>query len=124
MWPFRQRRSVGQQGEKLAAAHLRRHGFKILGRNVHLGRYEIDIIAREGDTVAFVEVKTRRGDAFVPPEENVTRGKRHHIRQAARTFIAEQDDPSLYYRFDVIAVVLRESGEPSLTHYRDAFSDE
>lgn len=124
MWPFRQRRSVGQQGEKLAVAHLRRHGFKIIGRNVHLGRYEIDIIAQEGDTVAFVEVKTRRGDVFVPPEENVTRKKRHHIRRAARAFIAEQDDPSLYYRFDVITVVLPESGQPSLTHYRDAFSDE
>ncbi len=123
MWPFRQRRPVGQQGEKLAAAHLRRHGFKIIGRNVHLGRYEIDIIAREHDTVAFVEVKTRRGDAFVPPEANVTHKKRHHIRQAAHTFIAEQDDPSLYYRFDVITVVLPGSGKPLLTHFRDAFPD-
>ena len=117
-------KSLAQRGEDLAATFLRRSGFKILGRNVELGRYELDIIARESDTIAFVEVKTRRDDGLATPEDNVTPRKRLHIRRAAHRFIDEQDDPNMYYRFDIIAIVWPDEGEPSITHYRDAFPDE
>ncbi|MBN2308659.1 MAG: YraN family protein [Candidatus Hydrogenedentes bacterium] len=123
-WPFRRHRSLGRRGEDIAAAHLRRAGLKVLARNVHLGRYEIDIIARERDTVAFVEVKTRRDDGFAAPEDNVTAEKQRRIRRAAREYIARCDDPSVYYRFDVVSVVLRDDAKPDVTHFRDAFHDE
>ena len=114
----------GVRGEALAAKALRRAGYKILARNARIGRYEIDIIAQEGDTIAFVEVKTRRDDSIADPDANVTHTKRQHIRRAARRYIAARNDPTLYYRFDVVAVLLPEEGKPKVTIYRDAFPDE
>ena len=111
-------------GENIAAKRLRRLGYKILKRNVRFKRYEIDIIAKEGDTTVFVEVKTRRDDSFASPEENVDATKRRHIRAAAHQFIAQQDDPDMYYRFDLVTVLAPEKGKPTVTLYRDAFPDE
>jgi putative endonuclease len=82
MW-FR-RKPFGRRGEDLAARALRRAGYRILDGTSGMGRTEIDIIAREKDTVAFVEVKSRRTGEPVPPEDNVGRLKRRHIRAAAR----------------------------------------
>lgn len=125
MWPFGKRPSpLGRQGEDLAAKHLRREGYRILERNVRLGRNEIDIIAQEGDTVAFVEVKTRQTNAFADPEVNVDFGKRRRIRRAARIYIARRNDPELFYRFDIVSVLLPEQGQPHVTLFRDAFRDQ
>jgi len=125
MWPWpRRSRTLGQQGEDIVAWWLRWRRFRILGRNVQLGRYEIDIIARKGDTVVFVEVKTRRDDTVASPEENVTATKRRHIRAAAHTYIAAQGDSHCYYRFDIASVVVPERGKPVVTYYPDAFRDE
>ena len=122
---FRRRRpTLGQRGENLAARHLRRLGFRILERNVRVGRYELDIIARERDTIAFVEVKTRRNEDTVSPVDNVGPEKRQHIRRAARRYIAEHKHPNMYYRFDIVSVVVPQEGKPSLTLYRNAFLDE
>ena len=123
-WPWRRSRTFGQRGEDLAARFLRRQGYKILGRNVSFGRYELDIIAQSGDTVAFVEVKTRRNTETVDPEENVGHEKQRHIRRAACQYIDARDDPDLYYRFDIIAVVIPERGKPEIRHIPDAFGDE
>lgn len=122
-WPWRRPRTFGQRGEDLAARFLKRNGYRILGRNATLGRYEIDIIAEKGDTVAFVEVKTRRSAEAVAPEENVGYEKRRHIRRAAHQYIDERDDPNLYYRFDIIAVLIPEQGNPEIRHIPDAFDD-
>ena len=70
-WP--KRRPLGEQGERVTARYLRRNGYRILDRNVHLGRYEIDIIAQEDDAIVFVEVKTRRSDSYEDPAANITR---------------------------------------------------
>ncbi|MGI6460046.1 MAG: YraN family protein [Candidatus Hydrogenedentales bacterium] len=123
-WPWRWTRSLGRRGEDLAARFLRRQGYSILGRNVCFGRYEIDIIAETEDTVAFVEVKTRSSDDLVDPEENVGYLKQRHIRRAAWQYIDKRDDPDLYYRFDVIAVLIPENGKPNIRHIPDAFGDE
>ncbi len=74
--------------------------------------------------MAFVEVKTRRSDAFASPEENVTHAKRRHILAAARRYLSQQQDPKLYYRFDIASVLLPERGKPRVTMYQDAFRDE
>ncbi len=110
-----------KQGENLAVKTLKRSGYTILDRNVHLGRYEIDVIARDGDTVAFIEVKTRRSEDVANPEDNVNAKKRRHIVRAARMYMSREEDESVYYRFDVVSVVLPQKGKPEVTVYRDAF---
>lgn len=113
--------SIGARGERIAARHLRRAGYRILERNAKFGKFEIDIIAQEGDTIAFVEVKTRKSNAFLEPEANVTPVKQQHIRRAASIYIDLRDDPNLYYRYDIVSVVLPDEGKPKVTILRDAF---
>ena len=105
----------------MAAHALRRAGYSILERNVRLGRYEIDIIAREGDTIAFVEVKTRSEDELADPEDSVTLVKRRHLSRAARMYLARADDPETYLRFDVVSVVAAQGEKPRISIHRNAF---
>jgi len=112
---------LGRQGEDIAARYLKRQGYRILERNRYLGRNEIDIIAQEGDTIAFVEVRTRSALDGVPPEDTVGPTKQRQIRRAAKRYIDQYGDESLYYRFDVVAVILPPGGAPVITLYRDAF---
>lgn len=118
---WRRKVSYGQRGEDIAARHLRRQGYKILERNARFGKYEIDIIAREGDTVAFVEVKTRRSNELTAPEDSVGYTKQRHIQNAAEYYCARHPDPETYYRFDVVSVILPDEGKPSVTLMRNAF---
>lgn len=121
MW-FRFRRlTVGERGERLAAKFLRRRGYRVLGRNVHCGRYEIDLIARSGDTVVFVEVKTRRAADVVTPDANVGPQKQRHIAWAAEYWIQRNGADGDYYRFDVVNIVLPERGRPTIEVIEDAF---
>jgi len=121
MWLRRPRKSFGQRGEDAAARALRKAGYRILERNVRIGRREIDIIAQDGDTIAFTEVKTRRPGQAAAPEDSIGPTKRRHIESVARQYIARQDNPEQYYRFDVVSVVMPETGKPQTTIYRDAF---
>jgi len=125
IWPFRRRKPkpLGGQGEDLAVKHLKREGYVILARNVEVGRYELDIIAVESDTIAFVEVKTRRDDGYASPEDNVTPQKQRHIRTAAHRWLEDHEKSDVYYRFDIVTVVLPESGEAKVGLIRDAFPD-
>ncbi|HRI87233.1 MAG TPA: YraN family protein [Candidatus Hydrogenedentes bacterium] len=123
-WRRRSPEPLGRQGESLAAKHLKRAGYRILARNAVFGKYEIDIIAREGDTIAFVEVKTRRSNAFLEPEVNVTRTKQQHIRKAAAAYRHQNPSRTTYYRFDIVSIVMPETGAPQVTIFRNAFQDE
>jgi putative endonuclease len=123
-WPWQGPKPLGERGEDLAAKYLRRAGFTILERNAHLGRFEIDIIAQTGDTIAFVEVKTRRDTTIAQPEDNVGHTKRRHIRHAAHRYIQEHDNPDMYYRFDIASILIPPDGEPEITYFPDAFPDE
>jgi len=123
-WLRRQPKPVGAQGEDLAARALRREGYRILDRNVRLGRFEIDIVAQEGDTIAFVEVKTRRRTDVADPEDNVDAAKRRHLSAAAHRYMSLHPQPDLYYRYDVVAVACQDERNPAITIYRDAFRDE
>ena len=119
--PWRRAKPLGARGEDFAAKALKREGYAILDRNVHLGRYEVDIIAREGDTVAFVEVKTRRRDDIASPEANITSTKQLHLSRAAKIYMSRVGDTKIYYRFDVVSVLIPEQGKRSITIFRDAF---
>ncbi len=120
-WLRRDSEPLWKQGENLAARHLKRAGYRILERNVRLGRFEVDIIARDGDTICFVEVRTRATGDPVPPEDTIRARKCSHLRAAARAYIALHPDPEAYYRFDVVGIVLPAGGRPEITLYKDAF---
>lgn len=120
-WFRRRPVSLGQRGENIAARQLQRAGYRILERNMWLGPYEVDIIVQKDDTIAFVEVKTRRRDDVASPEDNVTHTKRRHLRRAAEIFIEREDDPSINYRFDVVSVLVPDKGKPTVSIFPNAF---
>ena len=93
------------RGEKLAARYLRRHGFKVLYRNFR-GRQggEIDLVCREGDTLVFVEVKTRTNKDFGRPIEAVNRQKQRRISLGGLAWLRLLGDPDILFRFDVVEV--------------------
>jgi putative endonuclease len=114
---------VGEWGEERAAAFLKARGFTVLGRNVRPDRRdEIDIVARTGETLVFVEVKTRRREDFARPMTAVDGRKRHALNRAAAAWLRRAGYPGLFYRFDVVEVLGQpEEGEPLVRHTEDAF---
>lgn len=112
---------LGDRGEDLAAAHLQRAGWTLLHRNFRMGRKEIDLVARRGEVVAFVEVKTRGGLGYGHPLEAITWRKRREIQQVAGAWIDQHGRPGDTYRFDAVAVLVRAGGEPDVQHLEDAW---
>ncbi len=102
----------GEQGEKLAASHLRKQGYRILARRYRPRgrRGDIDLVAREKDVLVFVEVKTRGSEEFGRPLDAVREDKRRHLRRAALEYLRRLGNPNLCFRFDVVEVVLDEGG--------------
>jgi putative endonuclease len=99
-----QRQKLGRQGEALAAAHLRKQGYRILERNFRNAVGEIDIIAREAETIVFVEVKTRRSDRFGPPAAALTPRKIRQMSMVALSYLKRTGRQDAKARFDVVAV--------------------
>lgn len=107
---------LGRRGEELAAAYLLRAGYRIVAANfsVPVGRnrigavinLELDLVAYEGGTLCFVEVKSRASDWFAPPEANVDLRKQRQIARAARAYRRMFDLAGEPYRYDVVTVVL------------------
>ena len=101
---------IGRRGEQIAAQYLRRHGYDILERNLHISHEEIDIIAINKHCIAFVEVKTRTGrpeqaDYLSAPASAVTYKKQEHLLRAANAYLAKSAY-SLQPRMDIIEVYL------------------
>lgn len=112
--------ALGAHGEDLAAAHLIDAGLTVLDRNWRCSIGELDIVAREGNTLVFCEVKTRRSNAFGDPAEAVTWQKVRKLRQLAGQWLSDHDEHAREIRFDVIAV-LAGSGRPAtVRHLRAA----
>ena len=112
----------GALGEKLACRFLRRRGYKILYRNFRGRRGgEIDIVCRDGDTLVFVEVKTRTGEEFGRPFETIRAEQRERITRGGLAWLRLLDNPDILFRFDVVEVVLGESEKPSFELIRSAF---
>ncbi len=106
----------------MAARFLRRQGFKILYRNFR-GRQggEIDLVCREGDTLVFVEVKTRTREDFGRPLDAVNRQKQRRISRGGLAWLRLLGDPEILFRFDVVEVVIAEDGAPRIELVRNAF---
>ncbi|MCS6951991.1 MAG: YraN family protein [Bryobacterales bacterium] len=113
--------ATGRRGEDLAHRFLQQQGYIVVARNYRTrgGSGEVDLIAWEGDTLVFVEVKTRRSDEFGSPERAVDHDKRRKLIRAAGDYVRKAGTPWERVRFDVISVVL--SAPPAITHIRDAF---
>ncbi len=114
-------KSLGEVGESIAATFLKGLRFTIVERNFRCKCGEIDIIAREGKTIVFVEVKTRRNGACGPPQASVTPFKQRQISKAALTWLAKKNLLDAPARFDVVAILQREHTVPEIEHIRDAF---
>ena len=116
-----ERRRLGQAGERLAEEQLVGGGYQILDRNWRDGRRgELDLIARDGDCLVIVEVRTRRGQRFGSAEESVTPRKQAQLQRLAEAYRAEAgwDGP---LRIDVVAVSLSPQGELiEINHIQDA----
>ncbi len=115
-----ERLSLGRWGEEEAARFLARCGMKIVARNVRTPVGEIDLVARKGRTLAFIEVKTRRGLGFGTPQEAVGRTKQRQILRAAQWYMADGKARGLQPRFDVVAVHAV-AGRAEIEHIEDAF---
>ena len=101
------RQQFGRAAEEAAARYLQRRGWRVLGRNVRVGRGELDLIARRGPVLAFVEVKARRSGAAGAPEDAVTPRKQRQVARLAGLWLAGRPwalDGVTDVRFDIIAV--------------------
>ena len=112
--------ALGKTGEDLACAELERRGYEIIARRYRQRNGELDIIARDGATLVFIEVKARDGSDFGEAAEAVTWRKRHRVTLLAVEFMSRHHIANCPCRFDVVTVQV-ESGEPAVTVYQNAF---
>ena len=112
--------ALGSEGEELAAMFLERKGYGIIARNYKTPVGEIDIIARDGDTIVFVEVKTRANYSFGHPFEAVHKDKRQKMKNLALLYLKKQRY-QLPARFDVVSIIRSQSGKRAIEHIVDAF---
>ena len=120
MKPVDDRRAVGAKGEELAARFLAAKGFEIVERNYRAGRGEIDLVAREGETLVFVEVKLDRTGRFGHPAGWVDHKKRRQIVRTALGYLQEHSLGDMDCRFDVVVIRLLPGGM-SIEHIPNAF---
>jgi putative endonuclease len=114
------RRTLGDLGESAAAGYLRRLGWEILGRKHRSPAGEIDIVARDRESIVFVEVRTRAGDSFGTPEESITAAKAERMLRCAMLYISAHPDLTTDWRIDVVAVRVGPDRALSVRHYRNA----
>ena len=113
-------RGVGQEWERVAEKHLKKAGYRILKRNFVTWVGEIDFVARDGETLCFIEVKGRHGLGFGVPAEAVNAEKQRRIFRAAEAYLQRERPERTSCRFDVVSI-LEEGGEPRVEILRGAF---
>lgn len=114
-----QSKTSGQIAEQLACDYLKQQGLKLITRNYHCRRGEIDLIMRDGNTLVFIEVRYRRSQRFGGAIESVTRDKMTKIITTAEHYIQQSAQSFDQYRFDVMAV--NSLDKPDLVWLQDAF---
>ncbi|MCG6188761.1 YraN family protein [Maribellus maritimus] len=112
-------REIGEKAEGIAEQHLAKLGYTILDKNWHYGHLELDIIARDGEQLVIVEVKSRNGIRYEHPSEAVTNSKMKRIVEAADAYILKKDI-DLETRFDVVTIIFFNQ-RYELEHFKDAF---
>jgi len=118
----RQHTRLGEHGEKLAEKFLVGTGMTVVERRHRTRRGEIDLVCRDGGTLVFVEVKTRRSDRAGAPFESITSAKQRRLTRLALTYLKQHDLLDFPARFDVVGILFEDDSEiPRIDHYRDAF---
>ena len=112
---------LGRRGEKLAALHLRRQGYRIIDHNVRLPGGELDLVAVKGRTLVVVEVKTRKNPGPRGPAAAVTGAKKRRICRATRQYIRHHNLGPSAVRFDIVAITWPEHQRPLIEHHKSAF---
>ena len=112
---------LGKKGEEIARDYLTKKGWPILARNWFYDHREIDIIARDGNEIVIVEVKTREDNYFEEPWEAVSTRKIRNLVDAANGWLI-QEEVDLETRFDVISIIFSKDGSFELTHFQNAFT--
>lgn len=112
--------ATGKAGEQIASQFLQRKGYRIIEKNWRYRRAEIDIIAEKNNWLIFVEVKTRTNTFFGTPDSFVDSKKQRLLVDAAVVYM-NQNDFEGEFRFDIIAIVLKNREEYGLKHFEDAF---
>jgi len=112
---------LGESGERQAEIFLRRRRYRIVARNYQCPLGEIDLIALDGSTVVFVEVKTRAGDEHADPQDAVNAEKQERIGRVARHFLRRTNSEHRVCRFDVLAIIRLPDGSYHFDHLIDAF---
>lgn len=107
-------KNLGASGEKKAAKYLKKLKYKILEKNYFTPFGEADIVARDGEDIVFIEVKTRTSELFGEPSEAVNKNKRRRYRNIAAYYLSDAENS--FYRFDVIEVIGEE-----INHIKNAF---
>ena len=118
----REHLQLAKFGEDKAAEHLKSQGYKILERNYKSKSGEIDIIAREKDTICFVEVKTRSSLDKGLPEEAIDLHKKHQLSKAALTYLKKNRILNYPARFDIVSIFKQDNGEYKIGVIKDAFT--
>ena len=116
-----QRQALGKLGESLAVEELERRGYAIVARRYRTRHGEIDIVAEDGDTLVFVEVKTRTREDFGRPFTAVDQQKRRRISRGALNWLRMLDNPDILFRFDVVEVLVTEDASPRIELIKNAF---
>ncbi len=115
------KRDFGKEGEEIAAKYLIEKGFEIIVRNYQYSHGEIDIVAKDGGVLVFVEVKTRETPGYGEPEYAITKKKIKQIKKMAELYLFDKEIEEADCRFDVIAIILGSGKNPQITHYENAF---
>lgn len=116
------RRRRGDAGEQMAVSFLQQLGYRIADRNFRLRTGEIDIVAWDGATLVFIEVKTKAQQKFGQPEEMVGRRKQLTLERVAMAYLQRHEHHGIDVRFDVVAVQLDANAAAAVTHIPAAFS--
>lgn len=112
---------LGQQGEHLAQEYLRKKHYTLLHTNWRHGNIEVDIIAKKGKEIVFIEVKTRTSDCLAQPEDAIDLRRKQRLTQAANIYL-QQYHTNLTPRFDIIAILLpAPTAQAQIHHIEDAF---
>ena len=115
-----QKKELGKKGEEVALRFLQKKGYRIIETNYVCKIGEMDLIAKEKDTLVFIEVKTRTSTIFGPPHLAVTQFKQRQLSKVALNFLKEKKLEDVKARFDVVAILLGQKGE-EIELIRNAF---
>jgi len=114
------RHELGRWGERTAERYLGELGYEILDRNVRTSYGELDLVARFGEVMVFVEVKTRTTTEFGSPEEAITHQKATHLLQSAQAYLVTKNLPEMDWRIDIVTVYKARGQPPVITHIENA----